>query len=590
MQQITIKSPTLGKVDAWARSEQPLRTCIDANNVLPRDRNDRLLLSKRWGTSKENNSSIGGFTTKDVQAMIRVKGVYSRTLTDIDRDITTGVVTATASAAHGLAVGDAITVQSSDAGVVGNFSVLAINSSTIFTYQHDTGITVTNATGTLYVAKSIFIAAINGALYYSYDRSTYTIGAGAANVLNTRAKHVALGAMMGKVYAVDGGQYVKVFDIDTLTVTNLTATAGKGSVPTYCQLLTIWRGRIVLGAQNGDHQWFMSRCLCPLDWLYGQQDGTSAMTGQNASTLVPGGISDNLLGIAPVSEDTMLFFGDHSVHVMRGDPAMAGSIDKVNDATGIMSPTAWCLSPTGNLYYVGVGGLFVFDGAAIRPVAAGQLNSYFDAINRSTQKVHLAWDTVTQGVWIFRSLVASGASSHLFWDARGGGLWPQSLPNAQGPTCVLVLDEDSGTDRVVLLGGRDGIIRRLSKLAVNDDGTAITANCVLGPVVAPRGEAFKMKVATVTLGDTPSGWSLADADNTVSIDVQGGDDPHTAYTSPTDTDTVTYSTATAQGEQDEMTLNLSYGAFVVEVRDATSGKFFHFDQIVLEGLPGGRRR
>lgn len=70
------------------------------------------------------------------------------TLTITDLDVASNVATATTSAAHGLRVGDSVTINSTNLGANGTFTVQSVPTTTTFTYNVTTA-NATNATGTL---------------------------------------------------------------------------------------------------------------------------------------------------------------------------------------------------------------------------------------------------------------------------------------------------------------------------------------------------------------------------------------------------------------------------------------------------------
>ena len=55
----------------------------------------------------------------------------------------------------------------------------------------------------------------------------------------------------------------------------------------------------------------------------------------------------------------MLFGCARSIYVLDNHPGFGGQIRKISDSTGVLGARAWCFDETGNLYFLGTGGLYV---------------------------------------------------------------------------------------------------------------------------------------------------------------------------------------------------------------------------------------
>jgi hypothetical protein len=200
----------------------------------------------------------------------------------------------------------------------------------------------------------------------------------------------------GQVILCDGGQYLHVLDLQTSPPTLAHLTATSGTVPEYAGTCCYWRGRLVLGGP--DHTWYMSRAGCYTDWNYGAHDASRAVNGENANSLVAGQISDPILMLAPVSEDTLLVGHDQRMTAFRGDPT-SGAIIDVSNHVGALTATAWTRGP-GGCYFVGTGGLYQFNGEGLSQIGT-ELGSYFTDLDRTRQRITLLWDRERGGLWLF---------------------------------------------------------------------------------------------------------------------------------------------------------------------------------------------
>ncbi len=341
-----------------------------------------------------------------------------------------------------------------------------------------------------------------------YIGTTASVAVVASNVLSGQKPSIA--SLFGRVYIVDGTN-TKDVNMDAETVGDLTATAG--TVPTNCRIAAAWRGRLVLAAPDSDPQnFFFSKLGVPTNWDYTETGPDAAFAG-NASE--NGRVGDVIISLIPFTDDVMLIGGDHSLWRMTGDPAAGGSIDIVSNVIGMSGRDAWALSPDGILYFVGTGGLFrMTPGGIPEPVSLGKYNQFFQAINRKTHYVQMLWDRDNQGAYIFVTVIDTGASTHLWYDLRTDGLFPLQWPDDHGPIASMVYDGDGPTDRLLLLGGRNGFIQKLVDTARTDDGTTISSHVLLGPINI-GGELNEGVITSLdcTFGELPSGapvthWNL----------------------------------------------------------------------------------
>lgn len=271
------------------------------------------------------------------------------------------------------------------------------------------------------------------------------------------------------------------------------------------RLITTWRGRtVVSGLLMDPHNWFMSAVDDPTDFDYSppSQTPTQAIAGNNAPQ---GLIGDLITGLCSYTDDVLIFFGDHSVYMMRGDPFNGGQIDKVTDAVGAAWGEAFCMDPYGTVY-------FFSNRCGIYSLVPGQkplrisqpIESFVQDIDTGNNSIRLIWNDRQQGFHTFiTNMDAPTATTHLFWEMRTGAWWmDQFANNDHDPVCCCTFDGNDPSDRVNLIGSWDGYVRALDHTAEDDDGTDIESQVVIGPLVTKDLDELMLLDMQAVMGET----------------------------------------------------------------------------------------
>jgi hypothetical protein len=95
--------------------------------------------------------------------------------------------------------------------------------------------------------------------------------------------------------------------------------------------------------------------------------------------------------------------------------------------------------------------------------------------------VSLEYDISGRGVHIYLTPDSSNARTHWWLDWDRKTFWPVSLDSDYEPTATCAVQGVTIEDSGVILGGRDGTLRRLSDLAESDSGTAFPSYATAGP-------------------------------------------------------------------------------------------------------------
>lgn len=440
---------------------------------------------------------------------------------------------------------------------------------------------VYTATSVATLRQTNLIAACGGNVYEG-DLSTIAVTTGGTAILKADIIP-SIATATGKAYFADG---FTIQQLNLLTHAIETYAATAGTAPTLCTLACVYRGRLVLAAPRDNLQnFFFSRVGTLTDWDYTQTDAAAAFAG-NASLL--GRIGEPIVALMPFSDDMLCIGGDHNLWAIRGDPTAGGSIDLVSDAIGVIGPNSWCKDPVGVIYFCGTGGLFKMnpaDGGAPTLISYDKYNQFFSSINRGTQYVSMCWDRDNHGCHIFVTPVISGSATHLFYDLRTDSLSPMVYPNSHGPISAIVYDGDAPTDRMLLMGGRTGLIQKLSSTALADDGTAISSSIFLGPFHPRDGDSI-LTSGTLVFGELAAVDAAATFECTMVIragktayDVTEGTPKHKAQI-----------VFTRDGRTKTFHHRLRGEWFSIELKNSTLNKYWSFEEGKLEFEEAGLNR
>jgi len=330
-----------------------------------------------------------------------------------------------------------------------------------------------------------------------------------------------------KQYFADGTNYV-VYSPIANELTLWAATSGslpRDDEDNAARLVTTWRGRVVLSGLLRDPQnWFMSAVGDPLDFEYqpATVTKTDAVSGNNSPL---GLIGDVVTALIPATDDVLYFGGDHTIYVMKGDPADGGQLDLVSDLTGIAFGRAWCKDPYGNIFFFGtrpgvwrlpLGGQPERISQAIEPLLAD--------IDTGRTIVSMVWNDRQQGFHLYLTPDdAPAAATHYFWEARTNA-WFQVVhaDNNHNPLCAIAYDGNDPDDRVILTGCWDGYIRYIDHTATTDDATPIASSVLIGPLLSPVLDEMLLTELQGVLGDTSGD---------VTYEILAGDTAETAIAS-----------------------------------------------------------
>jgi len=491
--------------------------------------------------------------------------------------------------------------------VAGNVFTVLVDGTPLFTAttnnysnKYGVGISATGSNRPLYASikaysgavvtgtQSDSLIAVSGrSIHVGTLRGGMPIAAGGYDVLTGASGRPEAAVFGGSVYFVNGASSIKVLDGPSRSVIPYSVTAG--TPPARPTLAASWRGRLVLAGSLDDPQnFYMTRLGDPGDWDYSQTDVGAAVAGNAGNR---GRISDPITSLIPFNNDTLVIGTGRAMYIVRGDPTDGGSIDVLTEQSGILQARSWAIDSSGGLWFVGASGLMRISptpGATPEPLSSVRYPQFFRSISATTHYIDLQWDTGRHGLWVYVTSIASGASTHLFYDARGQGLWPVSYPDGLGPVSCLAHLSQVGADRVMVLGGRNSRLYEITDTATYDDlSTAISSSLDIGPfqLAPPSGVATVSRVeldgGEVFTGDSASLWNL-------DADLRGGP---TAYSVTDGTPAASRSFSyTTDGRAMRRIFRVRGDWHALRLSNSTAGDYFSLERATLTFNPSGEAR
>jgi hypothetical protein len=280
----------------------------------------------------------------------------------------------------------------------------------------------------------------------------------------------------------------KVFDAPTLTLTAFpigTIGQSPGQAPVGCTIVALWADRLIwTGDPMFPHVMYLSKNGDPENYFYANRTEGEAFVFDPAKFAGAGQIGDAVTAVIPYSDDYLLIGGDRSLSIQRGDPTLGGVPDLVTRTTGILDKFAWCQLPDGRILVLGNDGLYLPTTAPNTPperVSRDRLPQELIDINPALYDVQLQYDLARQGVKIFITPKTAGPSKHWWFDWTKKAFWIESLPSNVEPTASTVHSIGGSGISEIILGGRDGYLRREVDTQSLDDGNAVASFALLGP-------------------------------------------------------------------------------------------------------------
>jgi hypothetical protein len=279
----------------------------------------------------------------------------------------------------------------------------------------------------------------------------------------------------GMLYLADST--LLVWNPNTGIVSTVAATAGE--VPTGQSLVCLYRDRLFLSGSN--HVWYCSRMGVPTDWELSADMGDvgRAVAGQVDR---PGRIGEKITALIPNGDSSLIIATKNGMWLLKGDPTN-GSMAMISDEIGVLSQNAWARSPEGLIAFLSNDGIYFVTGDGSPPArwSAERIPDELRQIDASTNTVTMAYEARGRGFHLFITPTV-GNGVHWWLDVDNKALWPAILPESFQPTSVARIMDAAGGMSEIVLGCKDGFIRKFDDLAEDDDGEYIPSHVLIGPI------------------------------------------------------------------------------------------------------------
>lgn len=377
-----------------------------------------------------------------------------------------------------------------------------------------------------------------------------------------------------------------------------------GALPAQAYIGCLYQGRVVLsGDSDYPHQWYMARQTDPFDYAYitGGTDAQSPIYGGAADA---GECGDIVRSLIPYRDEYLIFGCATSMWYLTGNPAQGGEIMELDLTVGIFGANSYCFDGGGNLYFWGTNGLYkVTMPGQPRCVSAIPLPAIVrDAdADITTHRITLAYDITRSGILVCITKLADGSNLNYFYDLKtetqdkAGGFFPETYPDQCGPYSLFYYPANDPANRDLLVGSKDGYIRKFSPTANDDDiggsDQAINSYVTFGPL--KLGEENKEGVVSSVVVETAGGQSgggLTDSSPPtlnmwVGLSADEISEKLVANTSPNLAATIA-APGRNRGAGIKRPLRGAYAG--IRVGNSTATETWGLERIVLEGKKAGR--
>lgn len=295
----------------------------------------------------------------------------------------------------------------------------------------------------------------------------------------TTSPGISASAIVYKVYP-QSLQPVKI----GFTTVGMVSTQ-KGILPVGCRVLVRHMGRaLYCGDPTAPQAFYMSRDGDPVDFDTTVVDDAQAAYSGAVGTV--GRVPDPIIDAMPWYRDYTFLACRSSLHLLIRNPRAGGSVEQISDTIGLSMPGAWCIGPGNELLFLSRDGLYTTTTTCMDcqplPVSRGKVPVELIDVSEQQVEVFMEYDVRDHGVHIYLTYKESREGvSHWWYDYAAKGFFRKSIRPTMEPTSIAYFPSICPKDHAVLVGCRDGRIRRYLMNATNDDGYPFESKIALGP-------------------------------------------------------------------------------------------------------------
>jgi len=372
-------------------------------------------------------------------------------------------------------------------------------------------------------------------------------------------------------------------------------TTTYGTMPNKAYLVAVYRGRLVLaGNPEYANQWYMSRVAKPFDFLYGADDPMSAVAGNNADA---GQCPDIIRSLISFHDDYLIFGCASTLWILRGDPVSGGSLDNLSDTTGMYGSNSWCFDDDRNLYFWGTGGIYKIEAnfSGITNLTETLLPDLIDdeAADPSTHRITMGYDKKRHGIVICITVLATGVNSNYFYSFKTRGFFPETYPEEASAYSLLYYDANDPDYADLLIGSRDGYIRKFLNTAKDDDIGATDeaiSSYVTYPITPLSEEDVegKLKEMVFDLAGGASSGAFSDTDG-VTYSLFKGDDAETVLEDIIDGATAFKTAAlTGTGRKNKIRPRMRGAYMGLKLANSTASQSWSINKVLFDTRKAGK--
>jgi len=260
------------------------------------------------------------------------------------------------------------------------------------------------------------------------------------------------------------------------------------NAPTNQPLICVYQERLLLS--GADHMFYMCGQADDTKWDAGADMGNvgRAVMGYVGDS---GKIGEQILATHTWHDRAVIMGTADSVWAIYGNLA-AGNGEKrnVSPHVGILSPRAMCVTPNGMVLFLARNGLQIWQIGSQghpEPFSKHKVPESLLDVDTTTTDVIMQYDHRSNGVHLFLT-PASGVGSHWWIDLENRALWPMKIHEDNQPLAAETISVGGYSD--VILGCKDGYLRRFSDSVSTDDGETLHSHLLIGPFHLGREDGF----------------------------------------------------------------------------------------------------